>query len=152
MTSPRLRPIYLRTWKTLPGSTPLSQSSALLCGFARQSPDGEANPSLKPWAFRIVFLHLSIANTLLKYKRKSNQLSGYGEPPGSSSLPIESLVHSNPASPTATRKIRRKPSIDMYFVQLTDLPLFREDTWNTNKRMRSPDDGRAGANKRARVP
>jgi hypothetical protein len=46
-TSLLLRPIYLRTWRTLPGSTPLSRSSARLYDSAKQSPDGGANPSSK---------------------------------------------------------------------------------------------------------
>ncbi|RDB25706.1 hypothetical protein Hypma_006891 [Hypsizygus marmoreus] len=64
--------------------------------------------------------------------------------PRSSTLTIESLVHSNPPTPTMAhsatsgrpRRIRRKPSIGVYFTQPSP---FRENIWTNKKRMRSPD-------------
>lgn len=86
------------------------------------------------------------------YKRKTSQPSRYGDTSGNP-LPIESLVHSSPLSPAAARRPRRKPSIDVYFVQPAEPPLFQEGVWNGNgtKRVRSPGDGRSSAaGKRAR--
>lgn len=103
-------------------------------------------PELETVSYRSALSCSFIANAFLKYKRKSSE---YGDTPGSS-LPIESLVHSSPLSPTATRSVRRKPSIDMYFVQPAEPSLLRDNVWNGNKRMRSPGDGRASPGKRGR--
>ncbi|KAG5652203.1 hypothetical protein H0H81_005824 [Sphagnurus paluster] len=80
---------------------------------------------------------------------------------GTSSLPMESLVHSNPPTPTLAhpvasarpRRPRRKPFIGAYFTQPQPSP-FQEAVWNPNprpssiKRMRSSEDTRPSPPKR----
>ncbi|KAF5381947.1 hypothetical protein D9615_004261 [Tricholomella constricta] len=92
----------------------------------------------------------------LETYKKPLQTPTYGytqEAPGSSSLPMDSLVHSNPPTPTManstrTRRPRRKPSIDVYFTQPSP---FRDTNWNPNKRMRSPDGMRGSPSKRLNI-
>ncbi|KAF8072053.1 hypothetical protein FPV67DRAFT_1667497 [Lyophyllum atratum] len=97
----------------------------------------------------------------LETYKKPTQTPTHGyaqDTPGTSALSIESLVHSNPPTPTLAhnkaaparppRRPRRKPSIDVYFTQPSP---FRENTWNSNKRMRSPDDTRTTPSKRLNV-
>jgi hypothetical protein len=61
---------------------------------------------------------------------------------------MESLVHSNPTSPA---RVRRKPSIDVYFADPAEGLLFAEDTvWNGNKRLRSSDNVGLNSDKRVR--
>ncbi|KAL0953157.1 hypothetical protein HGRIS_004420 [Hohenbuehelia grisea] len=79
--------------------------------------------------------------------------------PGGTTLTLDSLVHSSPLSPRTAnaqastsggviieRRPLSKPSIERYF-----LPPSGENTWNRNKRMRSPEDTRGGSAKRIHV-
>jgi hypothetical protein len=72
-------------------------------------------------------------------------------------MTIESLVHSNPTSPvmgnqSAAERRRRlkKPSIDMYFMQMPTSMRRESGTWNgvNSKRIREDDGGRPEASKR----
>ncbi|KAG6830038.1 hypothetical protein H0H92_002456 [Tricholoma furcatifolium] len=82
-------------------------------------------------------------------------------PGTTSSLPMNSLVHSNPPTPTLShphaqsqsrpsshiaRRHRRKPSIDTYFSQPSSS--FQDTSWNPNKRRRTSDATRPGPSKR----
>ncbi|KAG6820088.1 hypothetical protein H0H93_005517 [Arthromyces matolae] len=78
-------------------------------------------------------------------------------PSGPSSLSIDSLVHSNPPTPTLphtrpmltrNRRPRRKPSIDVFFSQPTPTLSFQDTSWNPNKRRRISDAARPGPSKR----
>jgi len=104
------------------------------------------SPSSK--ACTLACAHVS-PNSQYKKRAPTNTFS-----PG---LPIESLVHSNPSTPTSYPNVNsrptvqrgkmmlRRPSIDVYFTQP---PFFRENGWGQNKRPRLSDDPRPGPSKR----
>ncbi|KAG5646135.1 hypothetical protein DXG03_004374 [Asterophora parasitica] len=87
--------------------------------------------------------------TTPQYKKPTEPpIFGYAEDHlGSLSLPMESLVHSNPPTPAMAnattsarvRRPRRKPSIGDYFTQPPPPPPLRDGNWSPNKRRRSPD-------------
>lgn len=67
-------------------------------------------------------------------------------------MTIDSLVHSNPTSPTNTsgrRRVLKRPSIDLYFLQSEVQQRRDSGSWNRGiKRYRDSDDG--GAQQAAR--
>ncbi|KAJ7472778.1 hypothetical protein FB451DRAFT_303007 [Mycena latifolia] len=88
------------------------------------------------------------------YKKKP-PASSVANTPSSASMAIDTLVHGSPATSTpgttvsvAVPRSTRKPSIDVYFPQ--PFPR-RQRAWNPNKRMRSPDGGRASPAKTPRI-
>ncbi|KAG6917510.1 hypothetical protein DXG01_002257 [Tephrocybe rancida] len=90
------------------------------------------------------------------YKKPTQHSHNNPQAPGPSSLSIESLVHSNPPTPVLAnartrnparpRRLRRKPSIDVYFSQPSST--FQDTSWNPNKRRRSPEAIRPSPSKR----
>jgi len=71
---------------------------------------------------------------------------------GSGSVPLmtmDSLVHSNPTSPTNTsgrRRVLKRPSIDVYFLESEVQQRRDSGSWNRGiKRYRDSDDGGGGA-------
>ena len=61
-------------------------------------------------------------------------------------MTIDSLVHSNPTSPTNTssgrRRVLKRPSIDVYFLQSEVQQRRDSGSWNRGiKRFRESDDG-----------
>lgn len=82
-------------------------------------------------------------------------------PGGSAAMTIESLVHSNPTSPVMShtgnqsaaerRRRLKKPSIDVYFMQMPTSTRRESGTWNgvnSSKRLWEDDGGRPEASKR----
>lgn len=122
-------------------------------------------PELETVCAHLPHLFFCTHDSFAKYKKRSGEVT------------IESLVHSNPASPTIGTVYRppntRKPSIDMYFIHTTPLaaasaaPRWTWSGLNSNfgatnsatnstgngKRTRSPEGNRGytGANKRAHL-
>ncbi|KAJ7168571.1 hypothetical protein C8R46DRAFT_237056 [Mycena filopes] len=97
------------------------------------------------------------------YKKKSPAHSAVTDTPGSSAMAIDALVHGSPATSSSNTnqspalggppRSTRKPSIDVYFPQ--PFPRRQQREWSrsrtsANKRMRSPDGGRATPAKVAR--
>ena len=107
-------------------------------------------PELESVSFSGLVCRLAHIYPNLQYKKRG-LTNTYNESPG---LPIESLVHSNPSTPTSfpgrptgqrVKMMLRKPSIDVYFTQP---PTFRENVWGQIKRTRPSDDSRPGPSKR----
>ncbi|KAG7451376.1 uncharacterized protein BT62DRAFT_927075 [Guyanagaster necrorhizus] len=83
----------------------------------------------------------------------------------SSAMTIESLVHSNPVSPSTSRdplrlppRFRtnaptndRQPNIEVYFIQPQYSMSGYNNAWGWNKRLQSPEDDRSRVSKRAHV-
>jgi hypothetical protein len=84
------------------------------------------------------------------YKRKPPQQST--TTPMSSTITIDSLVHSNPTSPTTPALPSPKPPLMPHASKVRRPPIekYFEDppTWNRNKRRRSPEEARFGTGKR----
>ncbi|KAG6862024.1 hypothetical protein C0995_008212 [Termitomyces sp. Mi166 len=91
------------------------------------------------------------------YKKPTQTSHGHSQAiPGTPSLSIASLVHSNPTTPimahthttapSRPRRPRRKPSIDVYFSQPS--PSIHDTSWKPNKRRRPSDATRPGPSKR----
>ena len=72
-------------------------------------------------------------------------------------MTIDSLVHSNPTSPTNTsgggrRRVLKKPSIDVYFLQSEVQQRRDSGSWNRGiKRFRDSDDGNTQQTRSKRV-